>query len=69
MARIKNPDRYIKQFKADFEIVKRKLVINSYLLDEYERNNLIDCLTQLQNIMEDEVSGIIIEHNSRLGKE
>ena len=67
MARIKNPDRYIKQFKADFEIVKRKLVINSYLLDEEERNNVIDCLTQLQNIMEDEVSGIIIEHNSRLG--
>ena len=69
MARIKNPDRYIKQLKADFEIVKRKLVINSYLLDEEERNNVIDCLTQLQNIMEDEVSGIIIEHNSRLGKE
>ena len=67
MARIKNPDRYIKQFKADFEIVKRKLVINSYLLDEYERNNLIDCITQLENIMEDEISGIIIEHNSRLG--
>ena len=65
--RIKNPDRYIKQFKADFEIVKRKLVINSYLLDEEERNNVIDCLTQLQNIMEDEASGIIIEHNSRLG--
>ena len=69
MARIKNPDRYIKQFKADFEIVKRKLVTNSYLLDEIERNNVIDCLTQLQNIMEDEISGIIIEHNSRLGKE
>lgn len=69
MARIKNPDRYIKKFKEDFEIVKRKLVINSYLLDEYERNNLIDCITQLQNIMEDEISGIIIEHNARLGKE
>lgn len=69
MARIKKPDRYIKQFKEDFEIVKRKLVINSYLLDEYERNNLIDCITQLQNIMEDEISGIIIEHNARLGKE
>ena len=69
MARIKNPDRYIKQFKADFEIVKRKLVINSYLLDEEERNNLIDCLTQLENSMEDEIREIIIEHNSRLGKE
>lgn len=61
MARIKNPERYIKQFKADFELVKRKLVINSYLLDEEERNNLIDCITQLQNSMEDEIRGIIKE--------
>ena len=67
--RIKNPDRYIKQFKADFEIVKRKLLINSYLLNEDERNNVIDCLTQLENSMEDEISGIIIEKNNRLGKE
>ena len=67
MARIKNPDRYIKQFKADFELVKRKLVINSYLLDEEERNNLIDCLTQIQNSMEDEIRGIIKEKDSRLG--
>ena len=61
MARIKNPDRYIKQFKTDFEIVKRKLVINSYLLNEEERNNLIDCITQLENSMEDEIRGIIKE--------
>ena len=61
MARIKNPDRYIKQFKADFEIVKRKLVINSYLLSEEERNKLIDCLTQLENSMEDEIREIIKE--------
>ena len=61
MARIKNPDRYIKQFRADFEIVKRKLVINSYLLSEEERNNLIDCITQIQNSMEDEIRGIIKE--------
>lgn len=67
MARIKSPDRYIKQFKADFELVKRKLVINSYLLDEEERNNLIDCITQLQNSMEDEIRGIIKEKNNRLG--
>lgn len=67
--RIKNPDRYIKQFKEDFEIAKRKLITNSYLLDEDERNNLIDCITQLQNSMEDEIRGIIKEHNSRLGKE
>ena len=61
MARIKNPDRYIKQFKEDFEIVKRKLVINSYLLDEEERNNVVDCLAQLENSMEDEIRGIIKE--------
>ena len=61
MARIKNPDRYIKKFREDFEIVKRKLVINYYLLDEDERNNLIDCLTQIQNSMEDEIRGIIKE--------
>ena len=61
MARIKNPDRYIKQLKADFEIVKRKLVTNSYLLSEEERNNVIDCLTQLENSMEDEIRGIIKE--------
>ena len=66
MARIKNPDRYIKQLKSDFELVKRKLVINSYLLDEEERNNLIDCLTQLENSMEDEIRGIIKE-KVRLG--
>lgn len=58
MARIKNPDKYIRKFREDFEIVKRKFVINSYLLSEEERNNLIDCLTQLQNIMEDEIRGI-----------
>ena len=67
--RIKNPNKYIKQFKEDFEIVKRKLITNSYLLDEDERNNLIDCITQLQNSMEDEIIGIIIEYYSRLGKE
>ena len=67
MARIKNPDKYIKQFKADFEIVKRKLITNSYLLSEEERNNVIDCLTQLQNIMEDEIKGIIKEREKITG--
>ena len=68
MARIKNPDRYIKQLKADFEIVKRKLITNSYLLSEEERNNLIDCMTQLENSMEDEIREIIREkEKKRLG--
>ena len=61
MARIKNPDKYIRKFREDFEIVKRKLVINSYLLSEEERNNVIDCLTQLENSMEDEIIGIVKE--------
>lgn len=65
--RIKNPDRYIKQFKEDFEIAKRKLITNSYLLDEEERNNLIDCITQLQNSMEDEIRGIIKEREKITG--
>lgn len=65
--RIKNPDRYIKQFKEDFEIVKRKLITNSYLLDEDERNNVIDCITQLQNSMEDEIRGIIKEREKITG--
>ena len=68
MARIKNPDKYIKKFRGDFELAKTKLIVNSYLLSEDERNNLIDCMTQLQNIMEDEISGIIKE-KIRLGKE
>ena len=67
MARIKNPDRYIRKFREDFEIVKRKLVINSYLLSEEERNNVIDCLTQLQNIMEDEIREIIKEKEKITG--
>ena len=67
MARIKNPDTYIKRFRSDFEIVKRKLVINSYLLDEEERNNLIDCITQLQNSMEDEIRLIVKEKEKITG--
>ena len=55
MARIKNPDRYLKKFKSDFDIV------NSSLLDEDECNNLIACVIQLENSMEDEIRGIIKE--------
>ena len=69
MARIKNPDKYIRKFREDFEIVKRKFVISSYLLSEEERNNVIDCLTQLQNIMEDEIRGIIKEKEKITGQE
>ena len=65
--RVKNPDKYTRKFREDFEMVKRKLVINSYLLDEEERNNLIDCLTQVQNSMEDEIRGIIKEKEKITG--
>ena len=67
MARIKNPEKYIKKFRGDFELAKTKLVINSYLLSEEERNNLIDCLTQLENSMEDEIRGIIKEKEKITG--
>ena len=30
--KINNPERYCRKFKEDFEIVKRKLITNSYLL-------------------------------------
>lgn len=65
--RIKSPDKYVKKFKEDFELVKRKLVINSYLLSEDERNNLIDCVTQLENYLEDEIRGIIKEKENITG--
>lgn len=65
--RIKSPDKYVKKFKEDFELVKRKLVINSYLLSEEERNNLIDCVTQLENYLEDEIRGIIKEKENITG--
>lgn len=67
MARIKNPDKYIRKFREDFELAKTKLIVNSYLLSEEERNNLIDCLTQIQNSVEDEIRGIIKEKEKITG--
>ena len=58
--KINNPERYSKKLREDFEIVKRKLITNSYLLGT-ERNSLIDCLTQLENFLEDEIQEILKE--------
>lgn len=56
--RIKSPKQYIRKLREDFDIVKRNLVINSYLLSKKKRNNLTDCFTQIQDIMEDEIRWI-----------
>lgn len=56
--KINNPERYCKKFKGDFEIVKRKLITNSYLLGK-ERDSLIYNLTQLENFLEDEIQEIL----------
>ena len=56
--KINNPERYCKKFREDFELVKRKLITNSYLLGT-ERNSLIYCLTQVQNFLEDEIQEIL----------
>ena len=58
--KINNPERYCRKFREDFELVKRKLITNSYSLGT-ERNSLIDCLTQVQNFLEDEIQEIIKE--------
>lgn len=56
--KINNPERYCKKFREDFEIVKRKLITNSYLLGK-ERDSLIYNLTQLENFLEDEIQEIL----------
>lgn len=56
--KINNPERYCKKFREDFEIVKRKLITNSYLLGT-ERDSLIYNLTQLENFLEDEIQEIL----------
>ena len=56
--KINNPERYCRKFREDFELVKRKLITNSYLLGK-ERDSLIYCLTQVQNFLEDEIQEIL----------
>ena len=43
MARIKNPDKYIRKFREDFELAKTKLIVNSYLLSEEEQIGRASC--------------------------
>lgn len=59
MARINNPNTYTRKMKEDFTIVKRKLTRESYRLSQTDRNNLIDCLTQIENLLQDEIEQIL----------
>lgn len=64
--RIKSPKQYIRKLREDFDILKRNLVINSCILSEENRNNLIDCLTQIQDTMEDEIRWIRMFENLKI---
>lgn len=68
MARVKNVKSYSKKLKDDFRIVQHKLIVNSYLLSDSERSNLIDCLTQLENYLEDEMQELAKEKELRQRK-
>lgn len=66
--RIKSPKQYIRKLREDFDILKRNLVINSCILSEEKRNNLVDCLTQIQDTMEDEIRWIKMFENLKIWK-
>ena len=59
MARIGNAEKYVRKMKEDFAIVKRKLQRESYRLSQTDRNDLIDCLTQIENLLQDEIEQIL----------
>ena len=59
MARINNPITYTRKMKEDFTLVKRKLLKEGYRLSQSDYNNLIDCLTQLEDLMLDEIEQIL----------
>jgi hypothetical protein len=59
MARIGNAEKYVRKMKEDFTLVKRKLLRESYRLSQTDRNELIDCLTQLENLLQDEIEEIL----------
>jgi hypothetical protein len=60
MARIGNAEKYVRKMKEDFTLIKRKLTRESYRLSQTDRNNLIDCLTQIENLLQDEIEQILI---------
>lgn len=68
MARIGNAEKYVRKMKEDFTIVKRKLTRESYRLSQTDRNNLIDCLTQIENLLQDEIQEIVKEKELRQRK-
>lgn len=59
MARIGNAEKYVRKFKEDFAICKRKLLRESYRLSQTDRNELIDCITRLENLMLNECEMIL----------
>ena len=60
MSRIKNPITYTRKMRNDFALVKRKLLKEGYRLNQSDYNELIDCITRLENYLEDEIEQILI---------
>lgn len=59
MARINNPITYTRKMKEDFTLVKRKLLKEGYRLSQSDYNELIDCITRLENLLQDEIEQIL----------
>jgi len=60
MSRINNPITYTRKMKEDFTLVKRKLLKEGYRLSQSDYNELIDCITRLENLLQDEIEQILI---------
>jgi len=45
--------------KEDFALVKRKLIKEGYRLSQSDYNELIDCITRLENLLQDEIEQIL----------
>lgn len=58
--RINNPVKYTRKFKEDFSIIKRKMLKEGYRLSQSDYNELIDCLTRLENLLQDEIEQILV---------
>ena len=42
-------EKWVKRLEGDYQFINRKLVKASYLLDEIQRNELIEALTTIGN--------------------
>lgn len=58
--RINHPKKYVEKMRGDFALVKRKLLKEGYRLNQSDYNELIDCITRLENYLEDEIEQILI---------